>query len=286
MEYLLIPLTCILASAKILIQSKFAKDKTRTPIDAIFFNGIIFLTGAVILWLVLDVRLTLAALIAGLAVGLINLSYQLCYVSAFSCGPISLTALISNISMVVPVVFSAIVYGESLTLSRILGILVTVASLYFSTATFGKSKLNVKWIVFTALAFLANCGSNIAIKIYLKSFAVGDSSSFVAVHFTASALFSLLLFVLLTAKGRRCTYSINKTVFFTAGIIGLILGVFNLIYAHAMSVLDATLLLPLYNGGTTLLVTLGTALLFRERLTRRQYTGILLGLIAIVLMSI
>jgi drug/metabolite transporter (DMT)-like permease len=53
-----------------------------------------------------------------------------------------------------------------------------------------------------------------------------------------------------------------------------------------MSVLDATLLLPLYNGGTTLLVTLGTALLFRERLTKRQYLGILLGLIAIVLMSI
>ena len=286
MEYLLIPLTCILASVKILIQSKFAKDKTRTPLDAIFFNGIIFLTGAAVLWLVLDVQLTAAALIAGLAVGLINLSYQLCYVSAFSCGPISLTALISNVSMVVPVIFSAIVYGEQLNLSRILGILVTVAALYFSTAVPKGSKLNVKWIVFTALAFLANCSSNIAIKVYLKSFAVGDSSSFVAVHFTASALFSLLLFCILTARGKRCTYPVNKTVFFTAGIIGIVLGVFNLIYAHAMFVLDATLLLPLYNGGTTLLVTLGTALLFKERLTRRQYIGIVLGLAAIVLMSI
>ena len=286
MEYLLIPLTCILASTKILIQSKFAKDKTKTPLDAIFFNGIIFLTGAAVLWLVLDVRLTPAALIAGLTVGLINLSYQLCFVSAFSHGPIALTSLISNISMVVPVVFSAIAYGEPLTLNRILGILVTIAALYFSTAVPKGGKLNVKWIVFTALAFLANCGSNIGIKVYLKSFAVGDSSSFVAVHFTASALFSLLVFALLTAKGNRCTYPINKTVFFTAGIIGIVLGVFNLIYAHAMSVLDATLLLPLYNGGTTLLVTLGTALLFKERLTKRQYIGIALGLVAIVLMSI
>ena len=46
MEYLLIPLACFLAAAKILIQSKFAKDKSRTPVDAIFFNGISFLTGA------------------------------------------------------------------------------------------------------------------------------------------------------------------------------------------------------------------------------------------------
>lgn len=286
MQYLLIPLTCLLAASKILIQSKFAKDKSRTPIDAIFFNGLIFLTGSAVLWLVLDVQLTAAAVIAGLLVGAINLSYQLAYVSAFSCGPISLTALISSVSMVVPVVFSAIWYDEPLNASRILGILVTIASLYFSTATFGKTKLNIKWIVFTALAFLANCASNIAIKVYLKDFAAGDSSSFVAVHFTASALLSILLFAILSARGQRCTYSVNKSVFLTAGLIGIILGIFSPTYSYAMATLDATLMLPLYNGGTTLLVTLGSALFIQERLTRRQYIGILLGIIAIVLMSL
>ena len=53
MEYLLIPAACLLATAKILIQGKFAKDKSRTPVDAIFFNGLIFLTGALLLWLLL-----------------------------------------------------------------------------------------------------------------------------------------------------------------------------------------------------------------------------------------
>lgn len=286
MQYLLIPLTCLLAASKILIQSKFAKDKSRTPIDAIFFNGLIFLTGSAVLWLVLDVQLTAAAVIVGLLVGAINLSYQLVYVSAFSCGPISLTALISSVSMVVPVVFSAIWYDEPLNASRILGILVTIASLYFSTATFGKTKLNIKWIIFTALAFLANCASNIAMKVYLKDFAAGDSSSIVAVHFTTSALLSILLFAILSARGQRCTYPVNKSVFLTAGLIGVILGIFNPIYSYAMATLDATLMLPLYNGGTTLLVTLGSALFIQERLTRRQYIGILLGIIAIVLMSL
>ena len=37
---------------------------------------------------------------------------------------------------------------------------------------------------------------------------------------------------------------------------------------------------------STLLVTLGSALFIQERLTRRQYIGILLGIIAIVLMSL
>ncbi len=286
MEYLLIPLACFLAAAKILIQSKFAKDKSRTPVDAIFFNGIIFLTGAVFLWLVLDVQITAAALLAGLIIGAVNLSYQLFYVSAFACGPISLTTLISSVSMVVPIVFSAIVYHEPLNVSRALGILATIASLYFSTVQLGKNKFHLKWILFTALAFLANCTSTILMKVYLKSFAVGDSSSFVAVHFTSSAILSLLLYLILTGRGKRCTYPIGKAVVFTGVSIGVILGCFNLIYAYAMSVLDATLLLPLYNGATTLLVTLGSALLMKERLNRRQYIGVLLGIIAIVLMSL
>ncbi len=286
MEYLLIPLACVMAAAKILIQSKFAKDKSRTPVDAIFFNGVIFLTGAVLLWLMLDVQLTAAAVIAGLIVGAVNLSYQLFYVSAFTCGPISLTTLISSVSMVVPTVFSALAYNEPLNLSRGLGILVTVASLYFSTFKPGKDKLHLKWILFTALAFLANCTSNILMKVYLKSFAVGDSSSFVAVHFTSSAVLSLLLYLILTGRGKRCTYPIGKAVIFTGVAIGVILGCFNVIYAYAMSVLDATLLLPLYNSGTTLLVTLGSALLMKERLDRRQTIGVLLGVIAIVLMSL
>ena len=286
MEYLLIPAACLLATAKILIQGKFAKDKSRTPVDAIFFNGLIFLTGALLLWLLLDVRVTAVAVIAGLLIGLINLSYQLFYVSAFSCGPVSLTSLISSVSMVVPIVLSAILYKEALTVNRILGIAVTVAALYFSTARAGRDKIQPKWYLFTALAFLANCGSTMTLKVYLKEFAVGDSSSFVAIHFTASALLSLLLYCILRCRGKRCTYPIGRSVLLTGVSIGVILGIFNLIYAYAMLVLDATLLLPLYNGGTTLLVTLGSALLMKERLTGRQYTGVLLGIIAIVLMSI
>ncbi len=112
------------------------------------------------------------------------------------------------------------------------------------------------------------------------------SSVSMVVPIVLSALLSLLLYGILSAKGGRCTYPVTKTVVFTGVSIGVVLGAFNLIYAYAMSVLEATLLLPLYNGGTTLLVTLGSALLMKERLNKRQYTGILLGIVAIVLMSI
>ena len=286
MTVLLIAASWLLAATKVLAQGKFAKDMSKTPSDALLFNGLIFSTGAVILLPVFGISASLPGIVAGFLVGLFNVIFQMGYVCAFSCGPISLTAMISITSMVVPIIFSAVVYNEALSAFRIAGIVITIIALYFTTEKISKNSIKMKWALFTLLTFIANACSALTNKIYLKSFSTSDTSSFVAVHFTFAAVISLALYFILRAKGRKCSYKIDKKVILTAVFIGIVLGIFSLIYTYALAVIDATVYIPIYNGGVTVLVTIGGAVFMKEKLTVRQKISIVLGIIAIVLMSL
>ena len=286
MVILLIAASWLLATTKVLSQGRFAKNMTKTPSDALLFNGLIFSTGAIFFLPIFGINIPLFGIAACFFVGAFNVLFQMAYVCAFSCGPISLTAMISTTSMVVPIIVSAVAYKESLSVFRIIGIIVTIIALYFTTEKISKNSIKLKWALFTLLAFVANFSSSLIQKVYLKSGPDTDTFSFVAVHFSFAAIISLGLYVILSANGKKSSYKLGKNVVLTAVFIGVILGIFNLIYSYSLAVIDATVYLPIFNGGQTVLVTLCTALFMKEKLTKRQKISIILGVIAIVLMSL
>ena len=177
-------------------------------------------------------------------------------------------------------------FAINMTANRIRGIIITIVALYFTTEKANKDKNSVKWALFTLMAFVGNCGVSMTQKIYTKRFTEGDTSSFVAIHFAFSAVISIILYAIFRSKGKRCSYKVDKKVLLTITLIGIVLGGFHLVYTYALSVIDAVILLPLYNGGNTLLVTLGSSLLMKEKLSKRQRVSVILGIIAIILMSI
>jgi drug/metabolite transporter (DMT)-like permease len=69
------------------------------------------------------------ALIIGFVMGLINLAGYYSFLKALSMGPLSLIVSITGMHFVIAVILSVIVYREKLTLSRILGIVLTVLSI-------------------------------------------------------------------------------------------------------------------------------------------------------------
>ena len=148
MQVLLIIATCLLASTKVLAQGRFAKNMTKTPSDALFFNGMIFCTGAVILLPLFGFNVSASGLIAGIVAGIFNVIFQMGYVFAFSCGPVSLTTMIATSSMVITIVMSAAVYGESLSVVRIIGIALVLVALYFSADKIQKNSIRLKWALF------------------------------------------------------------------------------------------------------------------------------------------
>lgn len=286
MHYLFIPLMCILASSKAMVQSRFAKSMTKTPVDALSFNGIVFVVSALFGAVSLLGGVDAATLAAGSIFGLASVCFQLFYVEAFCTGPVSMTVLVVNSGMMIPILVSHFLYREPLGVNRIVGILITLVAFYFACGRGTEAKVNGKWLVFLVLAFLSNNTATITQKVYTKSFDAVNPSAFVPVSYLAALALTLLIVWVMRRRGIRGSFRFGPGAVGTAGAVGAILGCYQVISIHAVKVIDGTILYPLCNGGTTLISTLASTILFRERLTRRQKISVALGILAIVLMSI
>lgn len=286
MYYLLIPLMCILASSKAMIQSRFAKNMTKTPVDALVFNGIVFVVTALFGALSLFKGIDLPTLVAGSIFGFASVCFQLFYVEAFSTGPVSMTVLVVNSGMMIPILVSHFLYHEALTPNRIIGIIITLFAFYFACGRGQEEKVNGKWLFFLVLAFLSNNTATITQKIYTNSFDSLNPSAFVPVSYLSALLMTVAVVWVMHLRGVRTSFRFGPRAAGTAGAVGAILGTYQLISLRAVKMIDGTILYPLCNGGTTLISTLASTILFRERLSRRQKISVVLGITAIVLMSI
>ena len=286
MYYLFIPLMCILASSKAMIQSRFAKSMTKTPVDALVFNGIVFVVTALFGAPSLFRGIDLPTLVAGGIFGFASVCFQLFYVESFITGPVSMTVLVVNSGMMIPILVSHFLYNEALTVNRIIGIIITLFAFYFACGRGQEEKVNGKWLFFLILAFLSNNTATITQKIYTNSFDSANPSAFVPVSYLSALLMTIAVIWIMHLRGIRKSFRFGPRVAGTAGAVGAILGTYQLISLRAVKMIDGTILYPLCNGGTTLISTLASTILFRERLSGRQKISVVLGITAIVLMSI
>lgn len=287
MKCLLIPVLCSLATSKVMIQGRFAKDMTKGIVDAVMFNCLIFLASVFFSGSYLFGGIDAQTLIGGCIFGIGSICFQVFYVSAFSAGSVSMTVMIVNMGMIIPIIVSKVIYDEPLGISRIIGIILTVVNFYLTTEKTSNSKISLKWILFTLAAMIANAMNSTTQKIYTNSFPSEKASAFVPISYLAAVMVSVIILLVFKIRGQQRTYKINFKVIAPAFTIGVILAVFQIINIYATSVIDGTLLLPAYNGGLTLFTTLASGIVFKtERLTTRQNISIVLGIIAIVLMSI
>ena len=67
----------------------------------------------------------------GLVMGLFNFGGFYSFLKALSTGPLSIIASIMGMHFVVSIILSAVIYKEKITLTRLMGILLTILSIIF-----------------------------------------------------------------------------------------------------------------------------------------------------------
>lgn len=285
MELLVILILCVLATSKVTLQGAFAKKNVKTFSDGIFFNGLIFCFSALI-FLKNAVELNAGVVIFGCTFGILTVLFQLCYIKAMSCGNVSLTVLIVNLSMIIPVAVSVFFYNEPMGALRLVGILLTILSLALNVDKKEKSRAFKKWFLLSLSASLANGGLAVCQQVFGKTEWENEPRGFVAWSYITAAVVSAVLYLTVSAKGNAVTFKIKPSVFGFGLAVGVVLGVFQFINTKAIAGIDGTLLFPVYNGGTLILSSLSGVLFLKDRLTGNQIFSIIFGIIAIVLMNI
>ncbi|PRP66101.1 EamA family transporter [Nonlabens agnitus] len=194
---------------------------------------------------------------------------------------LSVAAVASKMSLIIPVVFGIWAYSESLGWLKIAGIVIALASVYLASL---KSKngltIHKKELLLPALLFLSSGTIDTIIKYAEKNFVPdGDEPIFSAVCFVAAFGLGLLILVYEALNGRRLQL---KSV-----VAGIALGIPNYFSIHFLikalkNGMESSVFFPINHVGTVLFTTLLGYLLFKERLLVKNYWGIALAVVAII----
>lgn len=283
MDYILIFIMCVLATAKMSFQTAFGKHSVKNSTDALTFNLFVFIASA-LLFLPEVFGCSPAVWVYSLAGAVFAVAFQLLYTKALSIGNVSLTVLIMNFNMVVCVLVSYLFFHEPISLLRFLGILLTIASFIICNGVGTKEPIDKKWLFFAVLSMLATSGGSIVSKFLSRSQYNTEAPAYISALYIIATVISLAIYPMMAKKETR-TFKIGAGVIKYAIAVGISLALFQAVYNYGMARIDGTLLFPAESGGAIILSTLAGVLIFKDKLTKRQMLGMAVGIVALVVMN-
>ncbi len=198
---------------------------------------------------------------------------------------LSVVAVASKMSLIIPIIFGIFVYHETLSILKSLGILLALVAVYLVTSK--PSSNNTKGsLLFPLLVFVGSGVIDTSLKYLQTAFvAEADFPIFSATLFGAAAFIGIIAFIYLALRKKLNLEGKNI-------IAGIILGIANyfsivyLIKALSYPKLDSSTLFTVNNVSILLLSTFIGILFFKERLTRKNNLGIILAILGIILVSL
>ena len=194
---------------------------------------------------------------------------------------LSVAAVASKMSLVIPVIFGIWLYQESLGWLKILGVIIALISVYLTSL---KSKDGLPfqkgYFILPIILFLGSGAIDTLLKYAEKLYVPnGDEPLFSAVCFVMACGIGALVLIYEAIQGRFLHW---KSI-----VAGIVLGVPNyfsiyFIIKALKTDMESSVLFPINHVGTVLFTALLGYLMFKERLLPKNYWGILLAVVAIV----
>lgn len=193
---------------------------------------------------------------------------------------LAITSVSGNISVVLPVVFAMVVFGESSGALKIGGILVALISFYFIFKPERNQSIEKHKIIFPALLFVVTGTNAILLKIGQQNGSADSKLLLMAIIFLF-AFFTGLIH-LLASKSKP---SITPKNIGGALLLGLLNFTSTTLLFKALSIFEASVFFPVYNSGYIAISALGGYLFFKEKLKPVNIFGIFMAMVAIIIIT-
>ncbi|MDZ7744081.1 MAG: EamA/RhaT family transporter [Bacteroidota bacterium] len=195
---------------------------------------------------------------------------------------VAVTAVASKMSVIIPVVLGIILYKESASVLKILGIITALLAFYL---TFKRNRMSVtykRFALLPLLLFLGNGAVDSVLK-YAEHHYIGEQTGlFLSTVFLVALLTGIIMSIFNVTQGRTQLKLKN-----IAG--GSLLGIFNYSTTYfillAMAYMESSVLYPIFNAGIISLSAIVGFLVFSEKIRTVNLVGIILSIIAIFVIS-
>tara|TARA_B100000809_G_scaffold60596_2_gene57175 strand:- start:60 stop:920 length:861 start_codon:yes stop_codon:yes gene_type:complete len=198
---------------------------------------------------------------------------------------VSVTSIAGKMSVVVPVVFGIILYNESVTFLKIVGIIMALIAVYLSSVKEEKSEKNGT-LLLPILLFIGSGTIDTLLK-YIQENYVSDEdvSIFSGSLFGIAGAFAFFILVIKTLKKREAFGYKNI-------IAGIILGIPNyysiifLIKALQNKNFESSTLFTINNVAIVVVSTLVGLFFFKEKFSIKNRIGVAMAILGIILVTI
>lgn len=215
----------------------------------------------------------------------------------YECGPMSLTSVIVNLSLAIPLIYSSAVYGEKIAIHRIPGLGLLAVTFVLSAKSGEKNgekytSVSRKWMFLVSLAFAANGVTAILQKENQLKFGETAGHMFLTVaYFVGAGAFAAIYIIerkihnmhIRPSGGEFKSIPLFVLTAVLAGA-GSILG--NGILGMLSTKVNSAILYPCVNGGLAVMTAMISVIIFKEKITKLKFVSVIVGVAAIILLAI
>ena len=200
---------------------------------------------------------------------------------------LSVVSVATKMSVVIPVLFGLLYYNENLGAIKLFGIGIALIAVYLtSNKSNQRTVINRKLIVLPILVFVGSGIIDTSIKFLEDAYvANNDVPLFSAIIFLAAAIIGFIIIIIQVISG---SFKFE----FKNVIAGICLGVPNyfsiyfLVKTLRSDILESSGIFAINNVSIVTLSTFAGIFLFKEKLIRKNWIGIGLAILSIILISI
>lgn len=293
MPYIYLSLSVLgMSSANILCG--FFNKKNATAKKATVFYNLMFQIAALVAWAVLfciEPSFDWGVVLYSLGFGTCFLTCNIGIVIAMKTGPVSLTSLIVQLSLIATTVWGFFFWDTPFTWYVGVGLALVVVSLWLSLYEGKKKnaneKLSLKWIVFVFLAFAGNAGCSIIQRTQQLSYNGQHGNLLMVCGLTIAVAFFLIQFLCLKKEEKAEIKPIFKKDWYLPVAGGLSNGLLNLmIILLASTTLSPSVIYPVLSVAGLAIVSIFSFLVFKEKMRWWQWLGVAVGAAAVAILSL
>ena len=225
--------------------------------------------------------------LAAINICLYGAGFYFMYVS-FKCGPYGLTCLISGFALLFTIFYGILILKENTTPLTYVGIAMILVAMVFinykkQNDEDKQKSLSLKWILSLTVSLVAN--GFIGILTRMQQIRFNDTCSNEFQFISIGGAFVLLAILGVTIDRNKLRNVLNKGMLYGAAA-GILNGAKNFLTLVIYLYLPLSVISPT-KAGMSIIATFTMALLFyKEKYTKLQYLGVILGASAVILLAL
>ncbi|HNW98983.1 MAG TPA: EamA family transporter [Bacteroidales bacterium] len=196
---------------------------------------------------------------------------------------IAITAVASKMSIVIPISIGILFYNDTISFFNAGGIIAALASFFLILQKNKSEKIKSIWIILLPiLLFLGNGINDSLLKHSERNYIHGETITFLAFSFFFSLVIGIIILSIQIASGKT-------KIKFKNILAGIILGLLNwgstYYFLIGLGIFKNSFIFPVFNVSVVGISAITGYFIFREKLSSRNWIGIALALISIILIT-